>query len=129
MEYGVSLWLPWISNSTLENQERSQRYVVRAIIGQLRTTPVKAIIAEANLPSIRTLAIQLSTIAMDKSVRTTLINPLHTTATQRERQRTKKPSLSDKQVMSCEKSSAIPTSPQYSHLSHHRLTPMLTSLS
>ena len=56
----------WISNSTMENQERSQRYTGRAITGQLRTTPTETIIAEANLPSIKTREIQLSTIAMEK---------------------------------------------------------------
>ena len=33
LEYGSSSWLLWISNSTLENLERSQRYAGRAIIG------------------------------------------------------------------------------------------------
>ena len=73
VEYGASLWLPWISNSTSENPERSPRYAGRAITGQLRTTPAEAILAEANLQLKKTQAIQLSTIAMEKSLRTTLI--------------------------------------------------------
>ena len=86
-----SLRLLWISNSTLENPERSQRYVGRANTGQLCTTPVEAILAEANLPSIKTWAIELISITMDKSLRTTVTNPRHTTVTQQVRQRTQKP--------------------------------------
>ena len=73
VEYGAILWLPWTSNWTLESLERSQRYAGWAITGQLLTTPVEAILAEANLTSIKIRAIQLSTIAMEKSLRTTLI--------------------------------------------------------
>ena len=71
VEYGVSFWLPWISNSLLVNQERSQRCARRAITDQLRTSPVEVIHAEANLPSMKTQAIQLSTIDMEKSLGTT----------------------------------------------------------
>ena len=96
VEYGASSWLPWISNSTLENLERSQRCAGQAITGQLRTTPVEAILAEANLPSIKTREIQLSTIAVEKSLRITRTNQRHTTATQQVRKRTKKPSWREK---------------------------------
>ena len=87
VEYGTSYWLLW----TLENLEWSQCYAGRAITGQLHTTPVEAILAEENLHSINTRAVQLSTIAIDKSLRTTVTNSRHTTANQRVRQRTQKP--------------------------------------
>ena len=96
VEYVASSWLPWISNSTLENRERSQRNAEQAITGQLLTTPVEAILAEANQPSIRTQAIQQTTIAMDKSLGTTQINPRHTTENRRVQRRTKKPSWREK---------------------------------
>ena len=50
--------------------------------GQLRTSPVEAILAEADLPSMETRAAQLCTVAKEKSLSTTLINPGHITATQ-----------------------------------------------
>ena len=90
VEYNASSWLLWISNSTLDNQGRSQRCIGRAIIGQLRITPVEAIQAEMSLSSIMTRAIQLSTIAMGKSLMKT--NPPHATATKRVRQRNQRPS-------------------------------------
>ena len=64
--------------------------------GHHHTTPVEDILAGANLPSIKTQSIQLSTISMEKSLRTTLTNPQHKTMTQRERLRTKKPSWREK---------------------------------
>ena len=82
VEYGTSSWLPWISNSTLQNLERSQRSARWAITVQLHTTPVEDILTEANLPSIKTRAIKLSTIAMKKSLRTQT-NQRHTTVNQR----------------------------------------------
>ena len=88
VEYGASSWLPWISNSILENQERSQLFAGRAIPGQIRTFPVEALHAESNLPSIKKRAIQLIAITMVKSLRTTLIYPRHAYATQWVRQRT-----------------------------------------
>ena len=95
-EYVTYSWQSWISNSTFENKERSQRYAVRAITGQLHATPVDAVLAEANLTSIKRRAIQLCTVAVDKSLRTTPINPRHTTATQLVRQSTQKPSWREK---------------------------------
>ena len=64
------LWLLWISNTTLENQERSQRYAAQAITGQLCTTTVNAILAKANLTTIKTRSIQLSMTAMEKALLT-----------------------------------------------------------
>ena len=87
LEYGASSLMLWISNSTLRNVERSQRYTGRAITGQLRTTHVEVFLAEVDLYSILTRAIQLSTIATEKSLRTTLINPRQATAIQRVWQR------------------------------------------
>ena len=96
VEYGASSWLLWISNSMLENLMRSQRYARRAITGQLCTVPIDGILAEANFPLIKTRAIQLSTIAMEKSLKATQINLRRTTATQRVRQRIQKTSWHEK---------------------------------
>ena len=96
VEYGASSWLPWISFSTFENLERSQHYAGPAITGQLCTTPVVTILAEAYLPSIETRTIKLSTIAIEKSLRTTETNPRHTSATHGAHQCTQKPNWREK---------------------------------
>ena len=49
---------------SMEKLEMCQRYVGRAITGQIRTTLVE----EADLPTVATRATQLSTIAMEKSL-------------------------------------------------------------
>ena len=72
--------------------ECRQHYAGRAITGQLCITPI-----EANLSSIKTQTIQLSTIAMEKLLMSTLINPRHTTATQQVRQCTKKSGWREKE--------------------------------
>ena len=45
-----------------------QKYAGRAIAGQIDSTLVEAILAEADLPTVATRATQLSTIAMEKSL-------------------------------------------------------------
>ena len=45
-----------------------QMYAGRVITGQIKKTPVKAILAEADLPTVATRATQLSTIAIEKSL-------------------------------------------------------------
>ena len=66
VEYAAAAWLPWVSISTLGKLEMCQRYAGRAITGQMKTTPVEAILEEADLPIVATWATQLSTIAMEK---------------------------------------------------------------
>ena len=69
---------------------RSQQYAGRAITGQLCTVPINGIFAEANFPLIKTRAIQLSTITIEKSLKATQINLRRATVTQRVRQRIQK---------------------------------------
>lgn len=61
-------------------------------MGQLMSIPTEAILAEANLPSIKTRSTQLTTIAMEKSLLREEVNPRHQLATKIVRQRTKKES-------------------------------------
>ena len=56
------------------------------------TTPVDAILAEADLPTVATRATQLSIIAVEKSLRMPDTNPRKQIATAEVRQRTKKAS-------------------------------------
>ena len=72
-EYGASSWQPWISNSTSEKLDRSQRYAGRAITTQPRTFPVEAIHAEANVPSKKTQAIH-EKITGDNTTKTATYN-------------------------------------------------------
>ena len=57
MKNGAFSWLPWISNTTLENQERSRSLARHDITGKLRTITDEAIIAEAKLSFIETRSI------------------------------------------------------------------------
>ena len=91
VEYAAATWLPWVSSSTMEKLETCQRFAGRAITGQVKTTTVEAILADANLPKIGTRATQLCAIALKKSKRTAPENPRHQIAEQSFRQRTKKP--------------------------------------
>ena len=113
----------------LENLERSQRFVGQTITAQLHTTPVEDIQAGENHPTIKTWAIQLSTIIVEKSLRTTLLNPRHIAATQWVRQHTQKLSWREKVGNVWRKSLAIPNQPGQTHLSPHGLTPAPTPLS
>ena len=92
VEYKVATWLLWVSSSTTEKLEKCQRFAGRSITGQVKTTPVEAILAEANLPKIGTKATQLCAIALKKSKRIAPKNPRHQIAEQSSHQRTKKPS-------------------------------------
>ena len=74
----------------MEKLETCQRFVGRAITGKFKTTPVEAILADANLPKIGTRATQLCAIALEKSKRIAPENPRHQIAEQSSRQRTKK---------------------------------------
>ena len=96
VEYAAAAWLTWVSSLTMEKLETCQRFAGRAIIGQVKTTPVEAILAEANFPKIGTRATQLCAIALEKSKRIAPENPRHQIAEQSSRQRTKKPSWQTK---------------------------------
>ena len=74
IEYSGAAWLPWLLKTSIETLERSQKYVGRAIMGQLMTTSTEAILAEANLLSTKTRITQVSTIALEKSLRQTNTN-------------------------------------------------------
>ena len=64
-----------------------QRYAGRAITGQIKTTPVEEIMAEADHPTVATRATQLCVIAMEKSVRIPDANPRKQIATSEALQR------------------------------------------
>ena len=92
VEYAAAAWLPLVSISTMVMLDTCQRYSGRAITGQIMTTPVEAILAEADLPTVATRATQLSTIAMEKSLRMPDANPGKQIASAEIRQRSKKTS-------------------------------------
>ena len=69
-----------------------QRYAGRVITGQVKTTPVKGILAEDDLPTVATRATQLSTITMESILRMPDTNPRKQIATAEVRQHTKKTS-------------------------------------
>ena len=63
--YAAAAWLPCASFSTKEKLEMCQRYIRREITGQIKTIPVEAILAEADLPTVANGATQLSTIVIE----------------------------------------------------------------
>ena len=67
VEYVAVPRLPGFSLSTMVKLVMCQRYAGRAITGQVSTTPAETILAEADLPTVATMATNLSTIAMVKS--------------------------------------------------------------
>ena len=66
VEYTAATWLPWVLISTMEKREMCQRYAGRTIAGKIKKTPVEATLADSDLPTLATMATQLSTIAMEK---------------------------------------------------------------
>ena len=89
--FATATWLsmPWVSISTMEKLEMCQRCAGRTITGQLKTTPVEVILAEADLLFVATRATQLSTMAMKNSLRMPDANPEKQIATEYVRQCTK----------------------------------------
>ena len=68
IEYAAAACLPLVLFSTMAKLKMCQRYAGMAITGQIKMTPVEAILAEAGLPSVTIRVTQLSTIAMEKSL-------------------------------------------------------------
>ena len=86
VKYAAEAWLPWVTLSTMEKVEMCQRYAERAFTVQIKTPPVKAISAEADLPTVATRATQLS----HGEVSLPNTNPRKQIATAEAHQRTKK---------------------------------------
>ena len=55
--------------------EMCQRHAGNSIAGQIKTTPVEEILAEADFPTVAARATQLSTIAIEKSLRMPVAYP------------------------------------------------------
>ena len=51
LDYCASAWQPWLAKSTSDRLERCQNRALRAITGQLGTTPIEALRREANIES------------------------------------------------------------------------------
>ena len=51
-EYAAPAWAPWASNTNIQKLERTQSDAARAITGQLRSTPIDAVLHEAQIPSL-----------------------------------------------------------------------------
>ena len=120
VEYAAAAWLPWVSSSTMEKLETCQRFAERTITGQVKTTPVEAILAENNLSKIGTRTTQLCAIALEKSKTIAPENSRHQIAEQSSRQRTKKPSWQAKGERYGSQSSEIPVLPNSQNFSPHR---------
>ncbi len=73
--YGAPAWQPWLSATRLEQLERCQNRALRAITGQLQTTPVEMLRWEAKVCSMTTLMRRQTAIACKKATRLTPDHP------------------------------------------------------
>lgn len=69
IRYAGAAWLPFISAIQMDRLERANNTALRAITGQLRSTPTEALHAEAGLPSIRAVSRQLVAVSMERAAR------------------------------------------------------------
>ena len=89
IEYAAAAWPTWVSISTMEKLEICESHAGRAIIGEIKSTPIEAILAETDHPTVATRATLASTMAMKKSLQIPAMNPRRQIATADVRQRTK----------------------------------------
>ena len=73
--YCAPAWQPWLSSSNFLLLERAQNRALRAITGQLCTTPLEALRLEAGVTSYRSWANRRCAIAYERSVRLPASNP------------------------------------------------------
>ena len=88
--YGVSAWGPWLCLSGWERLERVQLDAARVIAGLLRSTPREAVLAEARLPELRSVAGMRWLLEWDKCKRVAAGNPRSVWSSMHVRQRLRK---------------------------------------
>ena len=73
--YGSPAWAPWVSESVWAKVERAQLEAARVIGGTLRSAPKEAVLAEADLCEVRTVAEGLWMAEKEKCLRAEEGNP------------------------------------------------------
>lgn len=73
--YAASAWMPYLSQSRIDDLERLQNRGLRLVSGQLRTTPVEALRAEVGVPSIATRRKRIVASSYEKAMRLDVDHP------------------------------------------------------
>ena len=90
IDYCAPAWQPWLSETQFHKLERAQNDAIRAVTGQLRTTPVEALHCEANIPTYKTWSDRRCLIAYERSMRLPTTNPRNALASENVHQRIKR---------------------------------------
>ena len=69
MDYAAHCWQPWISNTNMQRLEVAQNKCLRAITGQVKSSPVESLRAETGVCSYSTTSKRLTLIAKEKALR------------------------------------------------------------
>jgi ribonuclease HI len=75
LNYCGAAWQPWLSDSNVEYLDACQNRALRVVTGQLRSSPLEAIRAEADVPSMRTTIRRNCAVAWEKTLRLPVSNP------------------------------------------------------
>jgi hypothetical protein len=69
MDYSGAAWQPWLSKTGMDELERAHNKALRAVTGQLRTTPVEALHMEVATPKYSRVVDYLAASAWEKARR------------------------------------------------------------
>ena len=75
INYAGSAWQPWLSDSKIQELDRTQNRTIRLMTGQVKSSPVEALRAEIDMPSFRTTADRACLLSMEKARRMPLDHP------------------------------------------------------
>ena len=81
LNYCGAAWQPWLAASNVDKLDACQNRALRLVTGQLRTTPLEALRAEADVPSMRTKIRMNAANAWEKTLRLPASNPRSRLAT------------------------------------------------
>jgi ribonuclease HI len=92
LTYSAAAWHPFLSSSNMDALDRAQNRVLRAITGQLSSTPLEALRLEAGVSSLRITSKRLALTAMEKALRLPATHPRAIAASQHVQHRLVRPS-------------------------------------
>ena len=75
LKYCAASWIPWLAGNNLDRLEQAQNKCLRVISGQYSSTPIEALRAETDMPSVRTLRDRSAAEAWERSLRLPASNP------------------------------------------------------
>ena len=69
LHYAAAAWQPWLSDTRIKELDRVQNKAIRIMTGQLKSSPVEALRAEANIESFQTSVERKCLTSMEKARR------------------------------------------------------------